>query len=31
LSESRRRVRDLAARAKRELGLSVVPQEPPAS
>jgi biopolymer transport protein ExbB len=31
LSESRRRVRDLAARAKRELGLAVVPQEPPAS
>lgn len=31
LSESRRRVRDLAARAKRELGLAVVPQEPPVS
>lgn len=30
LSESRRRVRDLASRAKRELGLAAGPQEPPA-
>ncbi|MFM7834873.1 MAG: hypothetical protein ACKPJD_24005 [Planctomycetaceae bacterium] len=31
LSEARRRVREMVARAKRELGIAARPQEPPAS